>query len=306
MGLAMPREIDTLKSMMRARAAERGAASSIEEMRRQMAQATAGFSAPPDVSVSATELGGVSGLRFTPTRAAEGRVLLYFHGGGYVLGSAESHRALVANLAHLAGIEAVSLNYRLAPEHPCPAAVEDGVAAYRALINHGRAPQAIVVGGDSAGGGLAVSTLVQARAQGLAMPAGALLLSPWVNLGNGGWSYQSRAEADPMVTRAGLDNMAQLYLGQRSPQDPVASPVHADLSGLPPLLIQVGGDEILLSDSVSLAERAGAAGVPATLEVWPEMIHVFQALADFLGDARCAQAGLAEWTRKRLGLPPST
>ena len=294
--------IDTLKSMMRARAAERAEASSIEEMRRQMAQATAGFTVPADVAVTATDLGGVTGLRFTPAKAADGAVLLYFHGGGYVLGSAETHRALVANLASLAGIEAVSLDYRLAPEHPCPAAVEDGVAAYRALLNHGRTPQSIILGGDSAGGGLAVSTLVQARAQGLAMPAGAILLSPWVNLGNGGWSYEGRAEADPMVTRAGLDNMAQLYLVQRPANDPVASPLRADLSGLPPLLIQVGGDEILLSDSVTLAERAGAAGVSATLEVWPEMIHVFQAFADFLGDAKCAQAALAAWARTRLGL----
>ncbi|MCL4156415.1 UNVERIFIED_CONTAM: hypothetical protein GTU68_029594 [Idotea baltica] len=208
---------------------------------------------------------------------------------------------MVSYIADAMQAKTWSMDYRMAPEHPFPAAIDDGVASYAALLDTGLSPDKVIIAGDSAGGGTTVATALKARDQGLPMPAGLVLLSPWVNLENSGWSHEARATRDPMVTKQSIDHMAALYLGDASAREPHASPVFADLSGLPPMLIQVGPDEVLLSDSIMLAERAGAANVNVTLEIWPDMFHVFQAMYPFLTPARDAIARIGEWGGKRLG-----
>jgi epsilon-lactone hydrolase len=173
------------------------------------------------------------------------------------------------------------------------------VAAYKALLETGVSPNKIIISGDSAGGGTAVATAIKARDEGLPMPAGLALLSPWVNLTNESWSYDNKAERDPMITKASIDRMAGMYLNGTDAKSSLASPVFADLSGLPPMLIQVGPDEVLMSDSIMLAERAGAVNVEVSLEVWPEMFHVFQAFYPFLKQSRDAIARIGEWSARK-------
>ncbi len=294
--------IEQLRMLLKASTQARVGLPDIEAQRRAMLDSTAGFGLPAGVSVTQTELGGVRGLRLTPDRAEPGAVILYLHGGGYVLGSPQTHRSLVGHLARLSHFEAVSMDYRLAPEHPFPAAPEDGLSVYRALLDSGDSPARIVIAGDSAGGGLALATALKARSAGLPQPAGLALLSPWTNLANTGWSYDANGENDPAISRDRLDALARLYLGKAQADDALASPLHADLKGLAPLLIQVGGEEVLLSDATTLAERAGAANVEVSLEVWPQMMHVFQVFNDLLEEARAANARLAGWMRTRVGL----
>jgi epsilon-lactone hydrolase len=298
----MNRPIDQLKAMLAARAGQGDAPATIAQMREAMLQFTSMLQMPAGVTVTETELGGVRGLRHTPDMAAPGAVLLYFHGGGYVQGSPQTHRSLVGHLARLSGVEAASMDYRLAPEAPFPAAVEDGLASYQALLDSGIAPARIIVGGDSAGGGLALASMVKARDTGLPGPAGLVLLSPWSDLTHGGWSHRSLGARDPMVRTENLERLAGLYLDGARADDPLASPLMADLEGLAPMLIQVGSDEVLLSDATQLAERAGAARVEVILEVWPEMIHVFQIFQDMLDEARAANARIGQWMRDKLGL----
>jgi phosphinothricin tripeptide acetyl hydrolase len=179
-------------------------------------------------------------------------------------------------------------DYRLAPEHPFPAAVDDAVAAYRWLLDRGQTPERMVLAGDSAGGGLTVATLLALRDRGLPLPAAGVCISPWVDLTLSGASYDAKAATDPIVTRDGVTEMARAYLGQTEARTPLASPLFADLSGLPPLLIQVGSEEVLLDDSVALAKRAKTAGVDATLEIWPSMIHVWHWFLPMLDEAQAA------------------
>ncbi|MGH7398349.1 MAG: alpha/beta hydrolase [Candidatus Rokuibacteriota bacterium] len=228
-----------------------------------------------------------------------GRVVLYLHGGGYVIGSPRSHRHLAAAIARAAATDALLLDYRLAPEHPYPAAVDDATAAYRWLLDQGVAPERIVIAGDSAGGGLTVAALLALREARVPLPAGGVCISPWVDLTCSGESYRTKAEVDPIVRRAGVEEMAKAYLGTTPPRSPMASPLFADLRGLPPLLIHVGGDEILLDDAVQLAERARAAGVEATLEVYDRMIHVWHWFLPMLDEAQAAVEAIGRFTRAR-------
>lgn len=228
------------------------------------------------------------------------RVLLYFHGGGYVIGSIATHRGLVARIARVAGIRGLVLDYRLAPEHPFPAAVEDATAAYRFLLEQGIAPEGIAIGGDSAGGGLTFATLVALRDSGIPLPAAAIALSPWVDLEGTGESMSSKADADPMVGREGLLEMARLYLGEADPKTPTASPLHADLAGLPPLYVQVGTAETLLDDATRIAERARAAGVQIELEPFEDLVHVFQAFAPHVPESLEAIEKLGAFLKRQL------
>ncbi len=271
----------------------------IEEMREGMLAFTGSLPVPESVSVEPIELAGVGGEKVSPQACDATHAILYFHGGGYLLGSPETHRSLVAMVAESTGCPVWSMDYRLAPEHPFPAAIEDGTASYRALLETGIDPGKVVIGGDSAGGGTTVGTALMAKDQGLPAAAGLMLLSPWVDLSQSGASYGIHAERDPMVTKAGLDRMAGLYLNGADGAQRYASPVLNDLSGLPPMLIQVGADEVLYSDSVTLAERAGMAQVAVTLETWPEMFHVFQMFHPLLEDARKAIQRLGNWARER-------
>jgi len=234
-----------------------------------------------------------------PPSAAPGRVVLYLHGGGYVIGSPRSHRHLAAAIAGAAGASALLLDYRLAPEHPFPAAVEDATAAYRWLLEQAVAPEHIVIAGDSAGGGLTVATLLALREARVPLPAGGVCISPWVDLTCSGVSYATKADADPIVRRSGVEEMARAYLGATPPRTPLASPLFADLRGLPPLLIHVGSDEVLLDDAVQLAERAKAAGVDATLEVYDRMIHVWHWFLPMLDEAQTAVEAIGRFVRSR-------
>lgn len=230
-----------------------------------------------------------------PEEVCNGRVILYLHGGAYCLGSINSHRFLGGQLAELAKLKVLLIDYRLAPEHPLPAAVEDAVAAYRFLLEQGFAPDKITIGGDSAGGGLTIATLTALREAGEPMPGRAVCISPWVDLSGSGRSMETRRAADLMLSPELLARYAAYYLNGRDASDPVASPLFADLTGLPPLLILVGTEEILLDDARCLAEKATAAGVEVTLEVWQRMIHVWPALAMVIPEGRQALVRIGEF-----------
>lgn len=242
---------------------------------------------------------GVPAEWLVPEHVGPGRVILYLHGGGYVIGSIASHRSWVSLLAREASARALIIDYRLAPEHPHPAAVEDALAAYRFLLGRGHASGTIVVAGDSAGGGLTMATLLAIRDAGLPQPAGGFCVSPWVDLEGIGESMTGKAAEDPMVQKPGLLAMAKDYLNGADPRTPLAAPLYADLAGLAPLLIQVGAAETLLDDSTRLAARAGAAHVDVQLEIWPHMIHVWHALFPGLSEARDAIAKAGAWINAR-------
>ena len=232
--------------------------------------------------------------------------LVYLHGGAYIAGSRRSHRGLASRIARAIGCVALVPEYRLAPEHPFPAALEDARLALAHAFGHGpdgESPAtAVILAGDSAGGGLTISTLVSARDDRARLPVAAVTLSAWTDLEGKGESVRTRAELDPMIPPALIPGWARLYLGDRDPATPLASPVNADLTGLPPLLMQVGDHEVLLDDTVRVAERAEAAGVQVALEVWPEAFHVFQAFAGAIPEGRQAIEHIGRFCRAHAGI----
>jgi epsilon-lactone hydrolase len=272
----------------------------LAERRKRLDALGAQYAIPSEVRLEPSSAGGVPAEWSEAPGADPARVLLYVHGGGYVSGSLVSHRHMVAEAARQAGVRALALDYRLAPEHPFPAPVEDAVAGYRHLLDAGFAPSRIAIGGDSAGGGLTVATLVAIRDQRLPLPACGWCVSPWVDLEGLGESMEALDAIDPMVKKPYLLEIARDYLGGADPRSPLAAPLHADLRGLPPLLIQVGAAETLLDDSVRLAGRAGAADVAVTLEVWPEMIHVWHLFHPQLAAGRKALARAGQFVREHL------
>ncbi|HET9926093.1 MAG TPA: alpha/beta hydrolase [Methylomirabilota bacterium] len=269
------------------------------ERRAQYERAEKVFPTPPEVKVERVSAPAAPAEWLRPPGAVAGRVVLYLHGGGYVIGSPRSHRHLAAAIASAAAASALLLDYRLAPEHPYPAAVDDAIAAYRWLLDQGIAPEHVVIAGDSAGGGLTVATLLALREARVPLPAGGVCISPWVDLTCSGESYRTKAGVDPIVQQAGVAEMAQAYLGTASPRTPLASPLFADLRGLPPLLIHVGSDEVLLDDAVQLAAQAKAAGVETTIEVWERMIHVWHWFLPMLDEAHAAVETIGRFTRDR-------
>jgi epsilon-lactone hydrolase len=271
-----------------------------ESLRKNIEQATGLFPLPEGTQLEPVLANDVPCEWTWVPGAREDRVLLYLHGGGYTIGSVRTHRGLVANLSSAAGVRCLSVDYRLAPEHPHPAAVEDATTAYRWLLAQGMAPERLAVAGDSAGGGLTAATLVALRDAGDPLPAAGVLLSPWTDMEGSGASMEARADQDPMVNKPGLLKMAAAYLGGLDPRAPLASPLYADLAGLPPLLVQVGTAETLLDDSTRFAERAKSAGVDVTLEEWDEMIHVFQAFAPLLPEAQQAIAKIGAFLKSHL------
>lgn len=229
---------------------------------------------------------GITGDWVSMPGVAADRVLFYLHGGGYVMGSARTHRDLAARFSQAAGVRVLVPNYRLSPENPYPAALEDATAVYGWLLEQGYKPENIAFCGDSAGGNLAVVTLLALREAGMPLPAAAILLSPWTDLTLSGASVTTKAEVDPMIKLGDAKEQFAYYVGNNDPANPLISPIFADLGGLPPLLIHVGSDEVLLDDSVRLAEQAQAAGTEANLKVWEGMWHVFQSLASMLPEGR--------------------
>jgi acetyl esterase/lipase len=258
------------------------------------------FPTPDDIAHETLSAGGVPAEWSRPTKSAGDRAILYLHGGGYVIGSIASHRHLVGELARQAGAQALALDYRLAPEHPFPAAVDDALAGYRFLLESGFSPGRIAIAGDSAGGGLTVAALLALRQAGLPQPAGGFCISPWVDLEGLGASMTSKAAVDPMVQHEGLSEMAGAYLGGASRRTPLAAPLYADLKGLAPLLIHVGSAETLLDDATRLATAAAAADIDVRLESWPRMIHVWHFFHPMLGEAREALAIAGCWIRSRM------
>jgi monoterpene epsilon-lactone hydrolase len=264
---------------------------------------------PPEVDVVDRTIPGPGGdipVRvYTPVDAATPTgVLVYFHGGGFVAGSIASHDGTVRELAAQAGCIAVSVDYRLAPEHPYPAAIDDCVAAYRALVTT-NGPETIAIAGDSAGGGATLATLVRLRDEGIPLPACAYVISPWTDLTASGASVTSRAASDPMIDAAAIVDTARRYAGAAPLDDPGVSPLFADLTGLPPLLVHVGDDEVLLDDSIRLAERARAAGVEVELEVYHGLWHVFHAFAGLVPEATSALRAGSAFIARHAGRPPA-
>lgn len=268
-----------------------------------------------DVVVEPVDAGGVPGEWTRVPGVRDDAALLYLHGGGYVIGSPETHRRVCATIARGIGAPVLSLDYRLAPEHPYPAAVNDSTTAYSYLLDVGVAglldegvagsglpPSRIAIAGDSAGGGLTVATLVKLRDEGIAQPGAAVAISPWVDMTMTGDSVHALADADPLVKPVGLAKMRDWFVGDANPRDPYASPLFADLSDLAPLLIHVGEIETLLDDSRRLHAALLAAGGDSTLVVFPEMIHVFHAFADIVPEADAALGQIVEFVRKHLGI----
>jgi phosphinothricin tripeptide acetyl hydrolase len=254
---------------------------------------------PDGVNVIPAVVGGRPAEVIEPDTCVGGRTVLYLHGGGYVLGSPATVRALAARVASAAQSTAYTLDYRLAPEHPCPAATADVVAAYEDLVSQGHDPACTAIAGDSAGGGLVVSSLVAIRDRDLPLPAAAVCISPWVDLTLSSRSAQS-SPGDPECQPAFLGVMAAYYLAGQQSDAPQASPLYADLVGLPPFLIQAGEVEALLDDSVHLTERLSAAGVPVVLERWEGMIHVWHRFAPRLPEAMEAINRIGVWLDERL------
>ncbi len=272
----------------------------VETMRAGLESMTGMFPGADDLALEPVTAGGRPAEWIAAPDASGEQVILYLHGGGYAIGSIDTHRDLVGRLSRASGARGLALDYRLAPEDPHPAAVDDAVAGYRWLLERDLQPSSIAIAGDSAGGGLTAATLVALRDAGDPLPGAAALLSPWTDLALTGDSLDAKAEEDPMVQRDGLSRMAEWYVGGGDPRAPLASPLYADLAGLPPLLIQVGTAETLLDDSTRLAERARDAGVDVTLEPWEEMIHVFQAFAAVLPEGQEAVERIGEFFRKHL------
>jgi monoterpene epsilon-lactone hydrolase len=255
----------------------------------------------PDVQQHPVEVGGVAGVEVTISGNQAEPVILYLHGGVYVIGSAAASVPLVGDLVRRTGARAITLEYRLAPEHPYPAAVDDARAAYEGLLAQGIGPAQIALAGESAGGGLAVATLLALREAGVPLPSCAYVMSPYVDLTLSGETLADRREVDPLLTPDGLRARVLDYVGAANAADPLISPIFGDLTDLPPLLIQVGSHEVLLSDALRLAARAAICDVPVTLDVTPGVPHVFQAYAGLLDEAGAALDRASDFLKAQLG-----
>jgi acetyl esterase/lipase len=253
-----------------------------------------------DIQTERVGAGGVPAEWICAPEVKAARVMLYFHGGGYVVGSMRTHRVMLSHISKASGFKILGLDYRLAPENPFPAPVEDALSAYRWLLSSGYDPGNIVFGGDSAGGGLVVAAMVALRYVGEPMPAAGVCLSPWIDMEATGDSFTTNANADPSVSRDRILSIGKVYLGGKDPKAPLASPLYADLTGLPPLLIQVGSIETLLDDARALAQRAEAAGIKVDLQVWDDMPHVWQHFAPILPEGQQAIAIIGDFLNKQL------
>ncbi len=272
----------------------------LEEERRTLDEGGARFAVPADVALEPVDARGVKAEWLVAPGTRADRAVLYLHGGGYVIGSIKSHRYLMQNVSRHSGARTLGIDYRLAPEHPFPAAIEDACTAYQWLLGEGFAPGRIAIAGDSAGGGLTLATLLRLRDEGVALPAAGVLISPWADLTGQADAVRTRAASDPMVKPDGLFSLARHYLRDTDPRNPLASPVFADLTGLPPLLIHVGGREILYDDSVTVAANAAKGKVPVALVDEPELFHVWHAFAPMLDEGQRAIEQIGGWLHARF------
>jgi monoterpene epsilon-lactone hydrolase len=302
----MPRkdpDIEAFTKLVKQRAAARGEMT-IPQRRAQFETDMGTVPIADGCTIESLDLSGVPAERITHPAAVPGKTLLYLHGGGHVMGSLKTHRHFVSRLAVAARATAFHIDYRLAPEHPYPAALDDAMKAYRRILADGIAPQNLVVGGESAGGNLAAALLLKAREEGLRHPGGLYLLSPWLDMTTTGESYDKVGERDIIITREGIELVAAAYLGGAA-DNAFTSPVRADVAGLPPTLIQVGSDELLLSDSLVFASRAAMAAVEVKLHVWPEMPHAWPLFHPFIRAGLAATAEAGRWMQHQLALGPA-
>jgi acetyl esterase/lipase len=286
---------------LRAMLATRPRPTDVAELRRNFDANAQLYPVPADILVEPTNANGVRAEWTTTPDADRNRVVIFCHGGGYVFGSLDSHRHMVVEVGRAARARSLALDYRLAPEHPFPAAVEDAVSAYRYVLGQGIAPAKIAIAGDSAGGGLVVAALVAIRDAGLPQPSCGWCISPWVDMEALGDSMITKSEADPTVQRERILEIAAAYLAGADPRSPLAAPIHADLRGIAPLFIQVGAAETLLDDAVRLAGAAGAADVPVRLDIWPEMVHVWHLYHPRLAAGRRAIEAGGAFLRASMG-----
>jgi acetyl esterase/lipase len=274
---------------------------SVEQQRENEKKIVAKLPPPPGLHIEADDAQGVPVEWTTPPELASDVVLFYLHGGGYCTGSIETHRGLVGRLAISGGMKALSVGYRLAPEHPFPAAVDDAVQAYRWLRKKLGDAERIVVAGDSAGGGLAIATAVVLRDSGDVPPAALVCLSPSTDLAKEGASFKNRAEIDPLVTPEGSSVLADHYLAGADPKTPLASPLYAEYAGLPPMLILVGTAEILHDDSIRVVDRAREAGIAVDLIIGEDMIHIWPFFAAVVPESREAIDRIGDYLRRKVG-----
>ncbi len=273
----------------------------IEVLRRRMLALERITPGPPrGTQVTTLNAAGVKAVRIATDRSRSDHHILYLHGGGYVFGSPSQYRDFIWRIASVASAQVLCLSYRLAPEHPFPAALDDAVGAYRWQIAQGAAPKSIAVMGDSAGGGLAFSTLLRLRDDETPLPAAVVAISPWTDLAMTGDSLRVNAGRDPSLVPERAQCFARHYVGGADPRDPHVSPLYGDPAGLPPSLIHVGGDEILRDDSVRMAEKLRASGCSVELEIWPRMPHAWHLFARVLPEARLAIARIGEFLRRQM------
>lgn len=275
------------------------AGATLEENRRLFDDGANAFVVPANISREKIDADGVSCEWFRVANAAKGAVL-FLHGGGFVIGSTKSHQALIARVAEVSGYDVLGVNFRLAPEYPFPSPLRDCVSAYLYLLDQQIAPENIAIVGDSAGGALVIATLVSLRDEGWPLPACAVTLSGWADLTLTADSMQRNAERDPVVSKEILQDMAPLYCNGQDAKNPLISPVFADLSGLPPLLLQVGDRDVCEDDSRKIADNARVAGVDVQFDFWPEMIHCWHTYYDTLPEARAAVAKIGSYLRAHL------
>jgi epsilon-lactone hydrolase len=275
-----------------------GRRGTVAQARRLLADLQVLIPSPPAPATTHTvEAGGVKADRITMPGSDRSRHVLYLHGGAYAIGSPSCYRHLTWRIAAAARACVLAVDYRLAPEHPFPAALHDAVAAYRWLLAEGAAPRQVVVMGDSAGGGLTLAVLLKLRDDGLPLPGAAVALSPWTDLAATGASLARNAKADPMLLADLVPSLARQYLAGADPRHPYASPLYGDPAGLPPTLFHVGSDEILHDDAVRMADKMRAAGCRVELEVWPRMPHVWHLFAPVLPEAHRAIRRIGAFVR---------
>ena len=289
-------EIDVVRRLL----ASHPRPADLSERRKRLDALGAQYPLPPDVRVEPVDANGVAAEWTTTPEADPARVIMFLHGGGYISGSLDSHRHMIAQAGREARARTLALGYRLAPEHPFPAALDDAIAGYRFVLAQGFAPENIAIAGESAGGGLVVATLVSLRDAGEFLPACAWLSSPWVDLAMTGDSMITKAAVDPLISKPYLTELAAAYLNGTDPLNPLASPLYADIRRLPPMLIQVGSAETLLDDAVRLAGAAGTADVRVMLEVWPDMIHAWHLFYQQVAAGRRALADVGAFIRAML------
>lgn len=284
-------QLDGLVTLLRSRAAPPDY--DVAQSRARFEKTAVFLGGAPDAKVEKVDAGGVPSEWVMAPGCDMSRAILYLHGGGYAIGSLNTHRRLAYDISAASAAKVLLIDYRLAPEHPFPAAVDDAAASWRWLLQQGFAANRMAIAGDSAGGGLTIATLVNLRDKNLGLPACAVAISPWVDLEGVGNSMTTRSAQDPMVQKDGLLWMAKMYLNGKDPRTPLAAPLHADLKGLPPTLVQVGTAETLLDDGIRIAEKMHAAGVDARLAIWPNMLHVFPLFAPILSEGRdgCIEIG---------------